>query len=193
MDASLASVDAIASGKEREMNSKKLSESEIRNLKFRADEATQLLLLAKTREIELSDFEDHYVNWQMIVADYKEAKYFSYLVGDGLTDTERSNIATMYEYACVRYTPRRGAKPKAGGTHWEKYYEYIRSVAWAEKRKEALERAKYRCQLCGITHASFEVHHNTYLNLGNEAPEDLIVLCVRCHDWFHNGINKENK
>lgn len=30
-----------------------------------------------------------------------------------------------------------------------------------------------------------EVHHLTYERLGCEAPDDLLVLCGRCHATFH--------
>lgn len=163
-----------------------LTQQEIKILVWRAIEAENLLAIAAERELTLEDFEDKYVNWQMVTIDYAEAKYHSYQANSNLTERQRNKIALMYEYACVRYTPKRGNKKMAGESHWERYYEYIRSVAWAEKRLEAFERAKYKCQLCGARKTFFEVHHNTYENLGNEPPEDLIVLCVNCHNEFHN-------
>jgi 5-methylcytosine-specific restriction endonuclease McrA len=172
------------------MGSRKLTQFEIDALIWRAIEAEKLLKVAAERELTLQDFEDGYVNWQMVVIDYREAKFHSYQSNSGLTGQQRENIALMYEYACVRHTPKRGKKREAGESHWEKYYEYIRSLAWAEKRLAALERASYKCQLCGARNVFFEVHHNTYENLGNEPAEDLIVLCVDCHNLFHNRGRK---
>jgi 5-methylcytosine-specific restriction endonuclease McrA len=65
------------------------------------------------------------------------------------------------------------------------YVSYITSDAWRTRRKRALQRAGYRCQLCGEAFAPrsgrLQVHHNSYENLGNERDEDLTVLCVYCH------------
>jgi 5-methylcytosine-specific restriction endonuclease McrA len=64
------------------------------------------------------------------------------------------------------------------------YLIYIRSDAWRIKREQALRRAGYRCQVCGDKHGPKQVHHNNYQNLGNEKPEDLIVVCSWCHFWI---------
>jgi len=60
------------------------------------------------------------------------------------------------------------------------YLLYIRSDAWRERRRRALQRAGFRCQLCGETRR-LQVHHVTYVNLGNEKDEDLTALCWYCH------------
>lgn len=67
------------------------------------------------------------------------------------------------------------------------YREYLRSAHWKVTREAALQRAGHRCQLCGSHSGTLEVHHNTYENIGNERPEDLIVLCRDCHGRFHAG------
>lgn len=66
----------------------------------------------------------------------------------------------------------------------DEYKRYLRSPQWLEKRGEALQRAAKRCQLCGFTE-QLEVHHNTYEHLGDERPEDLVVLCSPCHRRHH--------
>lgn len=66
----------------------------------------------------------------------------------------------------------------------DNYQEYLRSSKWRGKRKEALGRAGYRCQLCNSP-TRLQVHHRTYDRLGNERPDDLIVLCQKCHTAFH--------
>ena len=66
------------------------------------------------------------------------------------------------------------------------YDEYIASPMWARRKREAIECAGRRCQLCGESNAMLEVHHNTYAHLGNERPADLCVLCVPCHETFHD-------
>jgi 5-methylcytosine-specific restriction endonuclease McrA len=62
----------------------------------------------------------------------------------------------------------------------EEYIAYIRSSAWKELRKKALERDKHLCQVCKIRMAT-QVHHLTYARFGHELPEDLISICTPCH------------
>jgi 5-methylcytosine-specific restriction endonuclease McrA len=56
---------------------------------------------------------------------------------------------------------------------------------WQARRVAALARGGYRCQTCGENDARLEVHHNTYERYGDESFNDLIVLCARCHQLFH--------
>lgn len=58
--------------------------------------------------------------------------------------------------------------------------DYYKSEEWAKIRIFALHRAKHRCQRCGAS-GVLQVHHSTYSNLYNEKPEDLEVLCKKCH------------
>jgi hypothetical protein len=62
------------------------------------------------------------------------------------------------------------------------YDWYLRSEAWQRRRRAALERAGWRCRACGQRGGSLDVHHLTYCRLGHELPEDLCVLCRRCHE-----------
>jgi 5-methylcytosine-specific restriction endonuclease McrA len=70
------------------------------------------------------------------------------------------------------------------------YRQYIKSDAWKAKRQAAIERAGGKCQLCGKSGVRLTVHHNSYNNLGNEPPEDLIVLCWPCHDSHHQKTDQ---
>ncbi len=62
------------------------------------------------------------------------------------------------------------------------YLAYIHSEAWRTRRQRALQRAGFRCQVCG-ERTRLQVHHVTYANLGNELDNDLTVLCWWCHFW----------
>ena len=74
----------------------------------------------------------------------------------------------------------RGRKPDS-----ETYAAYRKTNHWHKARAAALARAGNRCQVCACkTH--LQVHHNTYKNLGEEKPEDLVVLCDSCHETFHD-------
>lgn len=66
-----------------------------------------------------------------------------------------------------------------------KYIEYTKSSRWSRKKKAAKKRAGGKCVLCGSTEKLI-VHHISYKNLGNEPPEDLLVVCEKCHNKIHN-------
>lgn len=63
------------------------------------------------------------------------------------------------------------------------YSEYINSATWKQVRAAAIERAQYRCEVCGMSKWSvkLEVHHKTYDRFKRELPTDLQVLCPDCH------------
>lgn len=64
------------------------------------------------------------------------------------------------------------------------YSAYLQTPEWQARRAEALERARHRCQVCN-SGGLLDVHHRTYERRGEERPEDLTVLCRRCHYLFH--------
>lgn len=66
------------------------------------------------------------------------------------------------------------------------YQAYLQSPTWKANRADAVRRAGNRCQLCK-SRGPLEVHHNSYADIGNERPEDLIVLCRSCHEVFHQN------
>lgn len=66
------------------------------------------------------------------------------------------------------------------------YDQYLQTAHWKRTRKEALNRAKHRCQVCN-TPKKLQVHHRTYERRGEELPEDLTVLCDNCHETFHKS------
>lgn len=67
------------------------------------------------------------------------------------------------------------------------YPEYLKTDHWQDLRDDALERAGRRCQVCNTSLGSLHVHHRSYDRRGQEAPEDLIVLCADCHRVFHEN------
>lgn len=65
------------------------------------------------------------------------------------------------------------------------YYNYLHSEKWREKRRLALKRDGYRCQMCG-TGINLNVHHISYANLGTDAEmDDIVTLCEKCHEKVH--------
>lgn len=75
------------------------------------------------------------------------------------------------------------------GIPWEERYAKRKSTPeWKVASALAMERAKGRCQVCNSPD-QLCVHHRSYQHVGLEHPDDLTVLCARCHDVFHrNGI-----
>ena len=77
--------------------------------------------------------------------------------------------------------------------HSKQYDDYMRSDAWAKKRKERLELDDNHCVMCGRRNGLrkdgvtpiLQVHHIKYINLGNEPMEDLVSLCGACHRKIH--------
>jgi len=86
----------------------------------------------------------------------------------------------------------------------DEYQAYLRSPQWQGTRKRALWRAQNRCQspICRYDYVRaftdgdisehlwkgeyrLDVHHLSYERLGNELPDDLMVLCRDCHDLIH--------
>jgi 5-methylcytosine-specific restriction endonuclease McrA len=64
------------------------------------------------------------------------------------------------------------------------YREYLQTPEWQQRRKAALKRAGYACQVCNRKR-QLHVHHRTYERRGDEYTADLIVLCDDCHALYH--------
>lgn len=69
--------------------------------------------------------------------------------------------------------------------HKKKYYEYLKSDEWKDKRIRVLNRDKYICQGCLIDKAT-QVHHLTYDRIFKEPLFDLTSVCEKCHILIHN-------
>lgn len=67
-----------------------------------------------------------------------------------------------------------------------RYYAYLKSNQWREKREVALEMYGRVCGLCGSKH-DLQVHHRTYKNIYKELMEDLMILCESCHSHHHKS------
>lgn len=70
---------------------------------------------------------------------------------------------------------------------WMPYGTYLKTKEWQATRQHKLRQAGYRCQVCNAQNRRLEVHHRTYENRGQELDRDLIVLCHRCHETFHQA------
>lgn len=64
------------------------------------------------------------------------------------------------------------------------YEEYLGSDAWRKRRRQALRAGGFMCSMCG-SRRNLDVHHLTYTHIGDELPDELVVLCHRCHQLTH--------
>lgn len=65
-----------------------------------------------------------------------------------------------------------------------------RTTSWKIVREQRLRIDGYSCMLCGAT-KELAVHHLTYEREGNEAMEDLLTLCSKCHQ--SSGLHHKRK
>lgn len=70
------------------------------------------------------------------------------------------------------------------------YSQKLRDPRWQKKRLLALERAGWRCEMCGDSESTLHVHHKQYFK-GREpweyADDQLAVLCELCHAEEHEA------
>jgi 5-methylcytosine-specific restriction endonuclease McrA len=105
-------------------------------------------------------------------------------------------LIIILNYLSVKHKP----KPHTPNPHTEaadlalyRYnkHQYLQSPEWAAKRKAALARAHYECEMC-CTPTNLHVHHITYRNLYREKPNDLVALCPACHTRIHDKYGYPN-
>ena len=68
--------------------------------------------------------------------------------------------------------------------HIMPYYEYLQTPEWKQRSYDTMKKAKFKCQLCGISGKKLNTHHNTYERRGYEMSSDLMVLCEKCHETY---------
>ena len=69
----------------------------------------------------------------------------------------------------------------------DKYHDYLASPEWKARRAKVLERCKGICEGCAEQPAS-DVHHLTYMHVGEEFLYELVALCRECHGRAHETI-----
>lgn len=55
---------------------------------------------------------------------------------------------------------------------------------WMKLREQKAQEQNHQCGTCWRTSKEYvmELHHRHYDTWGNERPEDVVMLCVSCHD-----------
>lgn len=67
---------------------------------------------------------------------------------------------------------------------WREQYEgVINSFRWRALRRRLIAERGCKCERCKTErqYHELELHHLTYVRLGNEKDEDLLILCPSCH------------
>jgi hypothetical protein len=67
---------------------------------------------------------------------------------------------------------------------WNWYNTYLKSPQWHQKRDLVLQRANGVCEGCELEPA-IQVHHLTYVRVGDELLFDLVAVCTDCHQKAH--------
>lgn len=75
------------------------------------------------------------------------------------------------------------------------YYEYLKSALWQRRRQQTFQRAGGCCELCeeNLYGKNVDIHHLTYVRLGREHPDDLMLCCPKCHRERIHGYMPTNQ
>lgn len=65
-----------------------------------------------------------------------------------------------------------------------KYPEYLKTAHFLNLKKKTLKRWGNKCALCSSP-KDLHIHHNCYVWF-EEKETDVIPLCGKCHDKFHD-------
>lgn len=64
------------------------------------------------------------------------------------------------------------------------YVNYLQSKHWQKLRHNLIHKNTV-CEICGDKASILQLHHKTYVNLGNESRKDFLILCDTCHKFVH--------
>lgn len=98
----------------------------------------------------------------------EKAKYDKYREDQDEKYRSRHNVLSDYHTEWRRNVARKN------------HQDYLKTMAWQEKREEVLKRDDYLCQAC-LKKRATQVHHLTYDHFGAEPLFDLISVCGECH------------
>lgn len=86
-------------------------------------------------------------------------------------------------------TYKRGLRKKKKGARQhdrvpKQYKVYIKSQHWQNRKNRYYQANGRRCAVCNSAHF-IDLHHRVYGNYGSERDEDLVPLCKKHHEAFH--------
>jgi 5-methylcytosine-specific restriction endonuclease McrA len=78
---------------------------------------------------------------------------------------------------------KREVSPDSFARHsWRNDYNWhIGSTEWKRLKREVIEQRGHQCERCMQVSAYLELHHKHYHSLESEQPEDVELLCPKCH------------
>jgi hypothetical protein len=80
---------------------------------------------------------------------------------------------------------------KPSESYEEVYSDYLNSEKWDSLKRLALERADYKCELCGATYKA--IHHVKYpKKYQYDHIDNLLVVCGKCHAKLHGIRDIDN-
>lgn len=100
-------------------------------------------------------------------------------------------------YRVNGHGPKKGSRKKAKKPPYPKGYK--RRLEQDDWKKEIIPSLKAywsnRCAACNVTgdQAILDGHHRTYDRFGHEDFTDIILLCRRCHNLFHENVKVDEK
>lgn len=69
----------------------------------------------------------------------------------------------------------------------EEYIKYLKSDRWKRVRKKIIFRDMNMCVNCR-SQKILQVHHLSYTSIFDESESDLVTLCKKCHNKWHDGL-----
>jgi len=72
-------------------------------------------------------------------------------------------------------------------------YQCGDQLGFQNVKEYVLYRDKHKCQICGKSKVKLHVHHIESRQTGGDAPNNLVALCLECHDMLHKGEVKLKK
>jgi hypothetical protein len=74
----------------------------------------------------------------------------------------------------------------------DNYKAYLKTKHWKDLRLSLVAERGYKCSIPNCDSGlPIQAHHTTYERVGNESPEDLTLLCRRCHSAEHKRLEIE--
>lgn len=75
----------------------------------------------------------------------------------------------------------------------DRYHKHVSSAQWSNLKRRVIEQRGNQCEHCGQENASLALHHVHYRSLGSEQPEDVELLCRKCHTEADNARLAKNR
>lgn len=110
------------------------------------------------------------------------------------TDAFDNTNALAFVHPKRRRPPKRKSRQKLVFTRLTalspEYHAHINSAKWRSFKASVVAERGKKCQRCGTKTKKLELHHIHYRNFGNEAPDDVELLCNICHAREHQRRQK---